>query len=45
VGNTAQFQVSDWEFNIKLAMEAHIDAFALNMAYGWPYNYDALALA
>lgn len=45
VGNTAQFQVSDWESNMKLAQESHIDAFALNMAYGWPQNYDALALA
>lgn len=26
-------------------MESHIDAFALNIAYGWPNNYDALSLA
>lgn len=26
-------------------MDAHIDAFALNIAYGWPQNYDALSLA
>jgi hypothetical protein len=28
-----------------LAIEAHIDAFALNVAYGWPENDDALVLA
>ncbi|KAK3937884.1 Mutanase Pc12g07500-like protein 1 [Diplogelasinospora grovesii] len=45
VGNTQSFGVSDWEDNMKLAVEAHIDAFALNMAYGWPWNYQAIGLA
>lgn len=30
---------------MKLAKEAHIDAFALNMAQGWPQNIQALNMA
>ncbi|KAF7137072.1 hypothetical protein CNMCM5793_006960 [Aspergillus hiratsukae] len=33
VSNTAGYAVTDWENEITLAMDAHIDAFALNMAY------------
>lgn len=42
VGNTALFEVSDWASNINLAKDAHIDAFALNIAYDWPHNNEAL---
>jgi hypothetical protein len=38
VGNTPNFTQSDWAYNIGLAKEAHIDAFALNMAWGDPTN-------
>ncbi|KAJ5093830.1 hypothetical protein N7456_009691 [Penicillium angulare] len=38
MANTAQYDVSDWKKDISLAQEAHIDAFALNMAYGMPTN-------
>ncbi|KAF7182531.1 hypothetical protein CNMCM7691_002102 [Aspergillus felis] len=38
VGNTASFGVADWTTNMNLAMEAHIDAFALNIAAGWAGN-------
>ncbi|KAJ6083518.1 Glycoside hydrolase family 71 [Penicillium canescens] len=34
VSNTAGYSVSDWENEIQLAQDAHIDAFALNIANG-----------
>ncbi|CAI7565273.1 unnamed protein product [Penicillium viridicatum] len=34
VSNTAVYGVSDWEKEIQLAKDAHIDAFALNIAKG-----------
>lgn len=34
VSNTAGYAVSDWEHEIQLAQDAHIDAFALNIANG-----------
>lgn len=34
VSNTAAYGVSDWENEIQTAKDAHIDAFALNMANG-----------
>ncbi|KAJ6036601.1 Glycoside hydrolase family 71 [Penicillium herquei] len=34
VSNTAGYAVSDWENEIKAAQDAHIDAFALNIANG-----------
>ncbi|KAL0939950.1 Mutanase Pc12g07500-like protein 1 [Colletotrichum truncatum] len=45
VGNTPDFTVSDWTSNMNLAKDAHIDAFALNMAYDWHGNEKALELA
>ncbi|KAJ8112809.1 hypothetical protein OPT61_g4911 [Boeremia exigua] len=33
VGNTESFKVDDWKREMSLAQAAHIDAFALNMAY------------
>ncbi|KAK2026961.1 hypothetical protein LX32DRAFT_723107 [Colletotrichum zoysiae] len=38
VGNTAEYTDSDWEDDINKAKEAHIDAFALNMAQGEDMN-------
>ncbi|TID00248.1 Mutanase [Colletotrichum higginsianum] len=43
VGNTEHYSGSDWIDDIKLAQEAHIDAFALNMARGEPMNAKAIA--
>ncbi|KAF4189633.1 hypothetical protein CNMCM7927_007317 [Aspergillus lentulus] len=45
VGNTASFGVADWIRNMNLAMEAHIDAFALNIAAGWVDNDAQIANA
>ncbi|KAF4176160.1 hypothetical protein CNMCM8694_000091 [Aspergillus lentulus] len=45
VSNSANFTVDTWKNDIKLAQEAHIDAFALNMAAGDPVNDKALPLA
>jgi hypothetical protein len=45
VGNTASFGVADWIKNMNLAMEAHIDAFALNIAAGWVGNDAQIANA
>lgn len=45
VGNTALFEISDWVNNMNLAKNAHIDAFALNIAYDWPKNNVALEKA
>ncbi|KAJ5923341.1 hypothetical protein N7454_008586 [Penicillium verhagenii] len=36
MANTEAYGISDWKRDITLAQEAHIDAFALNMAYGTP---------
>lgn len=33
MGNTASFSIGDWQNDIKEAQAAHIDAFALNIAY------------
>ncbi|GKT42730.1 mutanase Pc12g07500 [Colletotrichum spaethianum] len=38
VGNTAEYTDSDWADDINKAKEAHIDAFALNMAQGEEMN-------
>ncbi|KZF20787.1 carbohydrate-binding module family 24 protein [Xylona heveae TC161] len=45
VTNAAKFSVADWQNEIRLAQEAHIDAFALNMAYGDPTNSASVANA
>ncbi|OHW95291.1 alpha-glucanase [Colletotrichum incanum] len=34
VGNTENYVMSDFEYDIAQAQQAHIDGFALNMAYG-----------
>ncbi|OJJ65444.1 hypothetical protein ASPBRDRAFT_60439 [Aspergillus brasiliensis CBS 101740] len=34
VGNAWNYTLTDWEEDMTLAQEAHIDAFALNMGYG-----------
>ncbi|KAJ6095840.1 hypothetical protein N7486_006586 [Penicillium sp. IBT 16267x] len=36
MANTEQYEILDWKQDISLAQKAHIDAFALNMAYGTP---------
>ncbi|KAJ5914018.1 hypothetical protein N7504_002901 [Penicillium tannophilum] len=36
MANTVSYEISDWKQDISLAQKAHIDAFALNMAYGTP---------
>ncbi|KAF0331158.1 mutanase [Colletotrichum asianum] len=38
VGNTASYTADTWRTDIRLAKEAHIDAFALNMAHGESMN-------
>ncbi|CCF31745.1 mutanase [Colletotrichum higginsianum] len=43
VGNTENYSASDWIDDITLAQEAHIDAFALNMAKGEPMNEKAIS--
>ncbi|KAJ5382695.1 hypothetical protein N7517_000606 [Penicillium concentricum] len=45
VTNSANYTSSDWENDMKLAQDAHIDAFALNMAYNDPTNTKALPAA
>jgi hypothetical protein len=45
VGNTPNFTQADWESNIVLAQTAHIDAFALNIAYADSTNDAQLPLA
>ncbi|KAJ5651622.1 uncharacterized protein N7484_005345 [Penicillium longicatenatum] len=45
VTNSANYTSSDWENDMKLAQDAHIDAFALNMAYSDPTNMKALPAA
>ncbi len=34
VGNAQNYTISDWQREVGLAVTAHIDAFALNIAYG-----------
>ncbi|KAG7291440.1 hypothetical protein NEMBOFW57_001459 [Staphylotrichum longicolle] len=38
VGNTVSFDGASWTHQMNLAQNAHIDAFALNIAYGWKDN-------
>lgn len=45
MGNTQSFDLVDWETNIKIAQNYHVDAFALNMAYDWEYNAAQVSLA
>lgn len=45
MGNTASFSISDWRNDIKAAQAAHIDAFALNMAYDDDTNGPSLVNA
>ncbi|PQE23944.1 mutanase protein [Rutstroemia sp. NJR-2017a WRK4] len=45
VGNTEYFTQSDWETNMRTAMDYHIDAFALNMAHNWADNAKQVSLA
>ncbi|KAH9230227.1 glycoside hydrolase family 18 protein [Colletotrichum gloeosporioides 23] len=45
VGNTETFDITKWRDNIALAQQAHIDAFALNIAHGWKYNDEQIANA
>ncbi|KAI9042403.1 glycoside hydrolase family 71 protein [Aspergillus affinis] len=45
VTNSANYTSDDWKTDMKLAQDAHIDAFALNMAYNDPNNIDALPAA
>ncbi|GAQ08424.1 mutanase Pc12g07500 [Aspergillus lentulus] len=45
VTNSENFTTYDWEINMKSAQQAHIDAFALNMAYGDPTNEPSLGQA
>lgn len=45
VGNTQSFDVTQWQNNIGLAQQSHIDAFALNIAHGWEHNEQQIANA
>ncbi|PYH35104.1 glycoside hydrolase family 71 protein [Aspergillus neoniger CBS 115656] len=45
VGNAWNYTLSDWEDDMTLAQEAHIDAFALNMGYGDSSTATQAALA
>ncbi|KAK1995692.1 hypothetical protein LX36DRAFT_639338, partial [Colletotrichum falcatum] len=45
VGNTAGYTDDTWRSDIRLAKEAHIDAFALNMAHGEAVNEPSLERA
>ncbi|KAI9039615.1 glycoside hydrolase family 71 protein [Aspergillus affinis] len=45
VTNTANWTSSQWESDISAAQDAHIDAFALNMAVGDAANSKALPMA
>ncbi|KAK9318864.1 glycosyl hydrolase family 71-domain-containing protein [Lipomyces orientalis] len=42
VGNAGNYTTSDWENDISLAQQAHIDAFALNIAYNDPTTDNSL---
>ncbi|KAJ5135535.1 Glycoside hydrolase family 71 [Penicillium bovifimosum] len=43
--NSENFTLFDWEINIAHAKKAHIDAFALNIAYNFPTNNRSLTNA
>lgn len=43
ITNTLHYTANDWNDDIRLAQEAHIQAFALNMAYGDPANEPGVA--
>ncbi|QQK43472.1 Alpha-1,3-glucanase, putative [Penicillium digitatum] len=43
--NSANYTFEDWSNDMKLAQDAHIDAFALNMAYNDLTNMKALPVA
>ncbi|KAJ5759396.1 hypothetical protein N7520_006552 [Penicillium odoratum] len=43
MANTEQYEISDWKQDISLAQAAHIDAFALNIAYATPHMERATA--
>ncbi|KAF4899046.1 Mutanase [Colletotrichum fructicola] len=45
VTNSANYTADDWIDDMSKAKAAHIDAFALNMAYGDPTNEKSLAAA
>ncbi|KAJ5998516.1 hypothetical protein N7451_006326 [Penicillium sp. IBT 35674x] len=45
VTNSGNYTSDDWENDMKLAQDAHIDAFALNAAYNDPVNGKAFAAA
>lgn len=45
MGNTADYTDATWQTDIRLAQEAHIDAFALNMAHGESMNEASLESA
>ncbi|KAJ5968962.1 Glycoside hydrolase family 71 [Penicillium viridicatum] len=42
VYNSENFTLYDWELNIAEAQKAHLDAFALNLAYNYPTNNRSL---
>ncbi|CAG8149557.1 unnamed protein product [Penicillium olsonii] len=42
VYNSENFTLYDWEINIAEAQKAHLDAFALNLAYNYPTNNRSL---
>ncbi|KAK1954649.1 hypothetical protein LY78DRAFT_686777 [Colletotrichum sublineola] len=42
VGNTENYAMKDFEYDISLAQQAHIDGFALNMAYGEATNVGSI---
>ena len=43
MANAAQYEVDDFANDISLAKDSHIDAFALNMAYGVSTSEQAVA--
>ncbi|KAL7658371.1 Glucan endo-1,3-alpha-glucosidase agn1 [Aspergillus niger] len=45
VTNSENYTVTDWEDDMKMAQNAHIDAFALNMAYLDKTNDASVAMA
>lgn len=45
IGNTAQYTVTDFVYDMQLAQQAHIDGFALNMAYLDDANDKSVPLA
>lgn len=45
VTNSQNYTLSDWELDMKLAKDAHIDAFAMNMAWEDSTNDHSLEMA